>query len=120
MTLKQKQEMVSQFEVITRLEEEQSILLNEMGQYVKNLKQSAKQNEEKLCNKDKGEKALLARQMAIFNSSLSEAIEIFQRLTEGNFITEVRPNDDIDMLMEEYSEVQNEGDDILEYDSVLD
>ncbi len=114
MTLKQKQDIVMQFEVISRLEEEKEILLSEMEDYLMNIRGAIDQNTTKLKDNDisNGTKALVGQQLAVLNAYLAKSVETFRQVTDGRFAIDmdllVSPNDNVEELQREYEEINDD------------
>ena len=110
-TLRKKQDAVMQSETVKRLEEEKIILLQEMETYLKSIERNIKDNTQKQDNATSiGARAVNAKHIDYLLHQRTTAIDIFQRLTDGDFMyleSDISPNENFDMLRNEYTSVDD-------------
>ena len=114
-TLRERQDLVTQMEIVKRLEEEKALLLREMDSYLRNIKSAIESNRQKLLEKqqDKTTVAVIAQKTDKMCQILNDALQIFHNMTEGDFRTDIclmSPNDDVEMLLSEFEAESVESD----------
>ena len=119
--MRQKQDLVIQAEIVKRLKEEKTLLLREMDNYLRNIKSAIESNRQRLLERhhDRTVVAVIAQKTDKLCGLLNDAVHIFNMMTEGDFQTDIcliSPNDDVEMLLNEFEaegiETDDEEDDL--------